>query len=67
MTTTTIGRGTGDHGRAGPSGGAAAEAAPGLRARRLWAWLTGAGYRPERHYMRGARRGGAMPPRLRSA
>lgn len=28
--------------------------------RRLWAWLTGSGYRPERRYMRGgggARRG----------
>jgi hypothetical protein len=22
---------------------------------RLWAWLTGTGYRPERHYMRGGR------------
>lgn len=23
--------------------------------RRIWAWLTGTGYRPERHYMRGGR------------
>ena len=23
--------------------------------RRLWAWLTDAGYRPERHHMRGGR------------
>ena len=23
--------------------------------RRLWAWLTDTGYRPERHYMRGGR------------
>jgi hypothetical protein len=68
MTTTTIGRGTGDHGRTSPSGGApAAEALLGLWPRRLWAWLTDTGYRPERHYMRGARQGGAMPPRLRSA
>jgi hypothetical protein len=26
---------------------------------RLWGWLTGTGYRPERHYMRG----GAMAAR----
>ena len=24
--------------------------------RRLWAWLTNSGYRPERHYMRGGGR-----------
>ena len=23
--------------------------------RQVWAWLTGRGYRPERHYMRGRR------------
>ncbi len=28
--------------------------------RRFWEWLTGTGYRPERHYMRGGHgRGGA--------
>ena len=29
--------------------------------RRLWAWLTGAGYRPERRYMRGGRARQAQP------
>ena len=28
--------------------------------RELWAWLSGTGYRPERHYMRG---GAARTPR----
>jgi len=38
--------------------------------RRLWAWLTGAGYRPERRYMRGGRARQAQPswrgPRARA-
>ena len=32
--------------------------APGQALRELWGWLTGNGYRPERHYMRGGRQGG---------
>ena len=68
MTTTTVGRGTGNHGRTAPSGGAlVARAMRRPWARRLWAWLTGTGYRPERHYMRGGRQGGAVPPRLQPA
>ena len=59
MTTITIGAGTGNGGRTALSGGALA--GRGMRrrwARRLWAWLTDTGYRPERHYMRGGRQGG---------
>lgn len=68
MTTTTVGRGKGDRGRAGPPGGApTARALLGPWARRLLAWLTETGYRSERHYLRGGRGGGAMPPRLRPA
>ena len=64
MTTTTIGRGTGNHGRMAPSGGAlAARAMRRPWARCLWAWLTGTGYHPERHYMRGGRQGGTVSAR----
>ena len=45
--------------------------APRAALSRLWAWLTGTGYRPERHYMRGgrgpARPGGAPTGVRRSA
>src|SRR5918998_883531 len=51
----------------GPLGGARAVRGVGAASRRhlaatagigaAWAWLTGTGYRPERHYMRGGRDG----------
>ncbi len=50
-----------------PLPGRSAEALGGLWARHLWAWLTGTGYRPERHYMRGGRPGGVPVPRPRPA
>ena len=58
-----------DGGRAAPPlpGRAAAEAPGGLWARHLWAWLTGTGYRPERHYLRGGRERAALAPRPRPA
>jgi hypothetical protein len=31
---------------------------PGQALHEFWGWLTGNGYRPERHYMRGSRQGG---------
>lgn len=47
---------------------AAAAVGGGSRAWRPWAWLTGTGYRPERHYMRGGgSRSGAVPTRPRLA
>jgi hypothetical protein len=38
-----------------------------LRALGLWAWLTGTGYRPERHYMRGGGTNDASGPQPRPA
>lgn len=58
----------GGAGEAGSGGRLAAAVAVrgGSRAWRPWAWLTGMGYRPERHYMRGGgSRGGAVPTRPR--
>jgi hypothetical protein len=67
MATTAVG-GTGNDGRAAPSGGVlAARTMRGPWARRLSAWLTNTGYRPERHYMRGGRQSGATSPRPRPA
>jgi hypothetical protein len=41
----------------GPTRGQAARrrrpCRPGRALRELWGWLSGTGYRPERHYMRG--------------
>ena len=68
MTTTAVGGGAGNDGRAAPSGGVLAAGAMRFPwARRLSAWLTNTGYRPERHYMRGGRQSGAMCPRPRPA
>ncbi len=53
--TTTSDTGTG---RTAPSGRKWEKAVRGLWARHLWGWLTGTGYRPERHYMRGSRTNG---------
>ncbi len=64
------GSGRRDGGRAAAAplpGRAAAEPLGGLWARRLWAWLTGTGYRPERHYMRGGRGQAGLAPRPRPA
>lgn len=52
-----------DDGTALPDREPAARGTRGSRARRFLAWFTGTGYRPERHYMRGGGRGGAVSPR----
>jgi hypothetical protein len=48
------GSGNGDD-RAASPGASRATRLLRLRGHNLWAWLTGTGYRPERHYMRGGR------------
>jgi hypothetical protein len=64
---------SGDHAPAGASGGEPARRsrssfAPAIGwGRRLWRWLTGQGYHPERHYMRGGSRTVRQPPGLAQA
>jgi hypothetical protein len=43
----------------GEAGAGAVARPPEAAPRRLWAWLAGTGYRPERHYMRGGTTEGA--------
>jgi hypothetical protein len=49
---TSAGSACGKRRRARQQGG------PGQALRTLWHWISGTGYRPERHYMRGKAAGG---------